>query len=397
MNFLRPQFKKVQKRIEGKRLFIQVLIGPRQVGKTTLVNQLQKNSTVISHYESADNTLVANTEWIQQQWNRLRVKLTDKRKKAVLILDEIQKIPNWSEAVKKEWDKDTKEGRNIQVILLGSPQMLMQKGLTESLAGRFETIYMPHWSFKEMQDVFGYKLDEYVFFGGYPGAASLIKDFGRWSNYIKFSLIETTISKDILMMNTVQKPILLRRLFEFGALYSAQILSYQKMLGQLQDAGNTTTLAHYLDLLNGAGFLTGLQKYSTKEVKKRGSSPKLIIQNTGLLSALKGMDYTTAYASKEHWGRLVESTVGAHLISTTVGTGIELSYWNEGNKEVDFILKRQKEVIGIEVKSTMKTEKTSGLSAFRKQFNPKNIILVGAQGIPVLEFLKLHPSKLFEL
>lgn len=314
--YRRPVFNKILTRIREKRNFIQILTGPRQVGKTTLARQIINDYKSPIHYVSADEPTLRDRSWINQQWDIARLKITEvKKSDALLILDEVQKITGWSETVKRLWDEDTINKINLKVILLGSSPLLMQKGLTESLGGRFETIPVTHWSFAEMRDCFNIGLEEYIYFGGYPGAMQLTGDTGRWKQYIMDSLIETTISRDILLMTRVDKPALLRQLFHLGCQYSGQVLSYQKMIGQLYDAGNTTTLAHYLELLNGAGLLSGLNKYSGKAHRKRGSSPKLLVLNTALMSALSSFSYKEAIYDRQYWGRLTETAVGAHLVN----------------------------------------------------------------------------------
>ena len=380
-------------RIREPRRFIQVLRGPRQTGKTTLARQLIDTTEVQCHYASADEPALKGREWILQQWDLARIKA--RKEKSVLILDEIQKIPGWSEVVKHLWDEDTASGTPLHTIILGSSPLLMQGGLTESLAGRFEVIPITHWSFTEMQQAFSWDLDQYVFFGGYPGAADLIEDHTRWENYIKNSLIETTVSRDILLMKRVDKPALLRRLFELGCTYSGQVLSYQKMLGQLADAGNTTTLAHYLDLLNGAGLLTGLSKFSGQTVRQRASSPKLVVQNTALMTSLSQKTFQEAMSDPEYWGRLVESAIGSSLINETRGTQIELYYWSGRNREVDFVLKRAESIIAIEVKSTSRKTSLPGIEAFAKEFSVDKRLLVGPHGISLREFLTTPPEQWF--
>jgi predicted AAA+ superfamily ATPase len=306
---------------------------------------------------------------------------------AVLALDEAQKIPRWSETVKRLWDEDSRARRTLKVVLLGSSPLLMQHGLTESLAGRFEVVHVPHWSYAEMRATFGFSLEDYLYFGGYPGAASLIKDPTRWRRYILDALIETTIARDVLLMARVDKPALLRRLFELGCRYSGQSLSYTKMLGQLQDAGNTTTLANYLDLLGGAGMLTGLQKFAGKAVRQRGSSPKLQVMNTALMTAQSGLSPQEARADREFRGRLVESAVGAHLANAAANGVCELFYWREQNREVDFVIRSGRTVVAIEVKSGRAPDAFSGLTAFAEAFKPKRTLLVGGDGISLEEFL----------
>jgi predicted AAA+ superfamily ATPase len=376
------------KRLNEKRRFLQVLAGPRQVGKTTLVRQVMAASKLPAHYASADEpTLRGDRTWLEQQWDIARLKAAEGKSGALLVLDEIQKITDWPNVVKLLWDADSHSGVALKVVLLGSAPLLIQRGLTESLAGRFEIIPVPHWSFGEMREGFGYTLEQYVFFGAYPGAAGLIEDPQRWRRYIVDSLIETTISRDILSLNRVDKPALLRRMFLLGCAYSGQILSYQKMLGQLTDAGNTTTLAHYLDLLQGAGMLTGLSKYSQGQVRQRASSPKLQVLNTALMTAQDQRSLAEARGEGDYWGRLVESAIGAHLCNSSFGTNITVTYWRERNEEVDFILTHGKTVVAIEVKSGGRRESLPGLKAFALQFKPKRQLLVGGQGIPLDEFL----------
>lgn len=393
--FQRPHIELVKSRIEEPRKFIQVILGPRQVGKTTMISQLLSELPVFNLFESADAISATYSAWLVQVWESARLRLkASGATEYLLVIDEIQKIDNWSEIVKQQWDKDTRENINIKVILLGSSRLLIQKGLTESLAGRFETLYLGHWSYPEMQEAFGWSIEQYVYFGGYPGSASLINDEERWKNYIKDSLIETSISKDILMLTRVDKPALLKRLFELGSLYSGQILSYTKIIGQLQDAGNTVTLANYLKILSDCGLLGGLDKYAGDIIRKRGSSPKFQVYNNALITSQSNDTYEKAIINPELWGRLVESSVGAHLINYSISERYNLYYWREGNNEVDFILEKGDKIIGLEVKSGMKAD-NAGMSVFAEKFHPEKILLVGTGGIPYDEFLKINPRELF--
>jgi predicted AAA+ superfamily ATPase len=390
-------YKVIMRRLAESRRFIQVLSGPRQTGKTTLAQQAMTGIKISSHYATADEPTLKDRIWIEQQWEvaRMKTKSGGRKKKALLILDEIQKITGWSETVKRLWDEDSANKLPLYVIVLGSSALLVQSGLTESLAGRFEVIPITHWSFTEMQKAFGWNVDQYIFFGGYPGAAELIQDEPRWSNYIRDALIETTISRDILLMTRVDKPALLRRLFQLGCNYSGQVLSYQKMLGQLQDAGNTTTLAHYLDLLQSAGILTGLSKYAGQRVRQRASSPKLLVLNTALMSASGSVKMKEAKHEPDQWGRWVESAVGSSLANRIIGKNIELFYWSSRNREVDFVLSRKNELVAIEVKSGRNKGTFPGVEAFSKEFKVKRKLLVGPQGIALDEFLLIPPEELF--
>ncbi len=393
--FERSYLKRIKSRIKEPRKFIQIIFGPRQVGKTTMVTQLLEQLSIPNLHESADAISATNSTWLAQVWESARLRLkASGAAEFLLVIDEIQKIDNWSEVVKQQWDKDTRENTNIKVILLGSSRLLIQKGLTESLAGRFETLYLGHWSYAEMQEAFGWSIEQYVYFGGYPGSASLINDEERWKNYVKDSLIETSISKDILMLTRVDKPALLKQLFEIGCLYSGQILSYTKILGQLQDAGNTTTLANYLRLLSDSGLLGGLEKYAGNIIRKRGSSPKFQVYNNALITAQSDYSYEKAIIDPELWGRLVESSVGTHLLNHSVSERYNLNYWREGKHEVDFVLEKGDKVIGLEVKSGKRGE-NEGMGVFAEKFHPEKVLLVGTGGIPYDEFLKINPKELF--
>jgi hypothetical protein len=384
----RTIYDELLKRLKEKRRFLQVLAGPRQAGKTTLARQVMEASPLPAHYASADEpSLRGDRTWLEQQWDIARLKAGEGKSGALLVLDEIQKISGWPNVVKLLWDADTHSGVALKVVLLGSAPLLIQSGLAESLAGRFEVIAVPHWSFTEMREAFGWNLEQYIFYGAYPGAAGLIDTPERWRRYILDSLIETTISRDILSLHRVDKPALLRRVFLLGCAYSGQILSYQKMIGQLTEAGNTTTLAHYLELLQGAGMLAGLARYSHGQARQRGSSPKLQVLNTALMSAQNHRSLAEARNDGDHWGRLVETAVGAHLFNSSVGMNISVTYWRERNHEVDFVLQQGKAVAAIEVKSGGRRESLPGMAAFARQFKPRRQLLVGGQGIPLGEFL----------
>ena len=392
--YKRPIFHTLFRRFSEPRRFIQVLAGSRQTGKTTLARQVMEEITGPSHYASADEPVLKDNIWIEQQWEvgRTLVRSDGKNRNGLLILDEIQKIPNWSETVKRLWDEDTASKLPLQVVVLGSSPLLVQRGLTESLAGRFEIIPVTHWSFTEMNQAFGWDMDHYIYYGGYPGASDLVGDHQRWKRYILDSLIETSISRDVLLMTRVDKPALLRRLFELGCAYSGQILSYQKMLGQLQSAGNTVTLAHYLQLLQGAGLVAGLSKYSGQKVRQRASSPKLLVLNNALMTATSHTSFEEARNDSEFWGRLVESAAGAALANGVMGKDIQLFYWAGRNREVDFVLSRGKTLVAIEIKSGHRKANLPGIEAFSRDFKVTKKLLVGAQGIPLEEFFISTPE-----
>jgi len=393
--FQRPQAAILAERLAEPRRFLQVVAGPRQVGKSTLVQQVTDQLGLPVRYVSADEPTLRGTDWISQQWEAARLEAAGKAG-AVLVLDEVQKIPAWSETVKRLWDEDTRKRRPLRVVLLGSAPLLIAQGLTESLAGRFETLRLPHWSLSEMRQAFGWSLEQYLYFGGYPGAAPLIKDPARWARYIADSLIETSISRDVLLLTRVDKPALLRRLFELACRYSGQILSYTKMLGQLQDAGNTTTLAHYLDLLAGAGMVCGLPKYAGDAARTRGSSPKLQVLNTALMTVTTGVSLEEAKSDREFHGRLVESAVGAHLANAAAAGDCELFYWRDRGQEVDFIVRSRNRLVAIEVKSGRAPQAHAGTAAFSEAFKVRRTLLVGGDGVPVEDFLGRSVSEWIE-
>jgi hypothetical protein len=395
--YRRPIFGEIVERTEEPRRFIQVLAGPRQVGKTTLARQVMDAIGIPGHFASADAPDPEDVGWIYTQWQIGRQAARNGgRAGGLLVLDEVQKIRNWSDVVKQLWDEDSIGETPLRVMLLGSAPLLVRQGLSDSLAGRFEVIRVPHWTYAEMRDAFGWDLDTYLFYGGYPGSAPLIRRHERWEEYILDSIVETNLSRDILMLNRVEKPALLRQLFRLACSYSGQVLSYTKMLGTLTDAGNTVTLAHYLELLGGAGMVTGIGKYSGSAVRRRASSPKLLALNTALVTATARTSIARARADHEFWGRLVETAVGAHLWSHADPD--ELTYWREGNNEVDWVIRpgrlmRVREApMAIEVK-TGHPRGTPGTVAFTHTHRGSRALIVGSGGIDVEAFLSTHPRE----
>lgn len=401
MEYIRKQFRTLKERILEPRKFMQVLAGPRQVGKSTLVWQVLEQVSIPHAVEVADAIDPKDSDWIRRIWEAARMTMMLRSlDEYLLVIDEVQKIENWSEAVKREWDADTRNKVNLKVVLLGSSRLLLRKGLTESLAGRYELIRMPHWSLREMQDAFGVTLDEYIYFGGYPGPAHLMKEERRWRKYIKDSLVAPAIEKDVIMTSNIYKPALMKQLFELGCGYSAEILSLTKLMGQLQDAGNVTTLAGYLEILDECALLTALQKYAKDDARKRGSIPKYQVYNNALLTAFRGRGFVADRTDTQAWGRWVESAVGAHLLSMADELDYELYYWrmpsrrkDEKDKEVDFIIDCGGELTAIEVKSGRRGM-NSGLPAFVEAFKPKRSYVVGAGGVNLEDFLRCEVDAL---
>jgi len=394
MEYIRKQFTTLRERILEPRKFMQVVAGPRQVGKSTLVGQVLEQVSISYVTEVADGVDPKDNDWIHRVWESARATMLIRGvEEFLLVIDEVQKIENWSEIVKREWDADTRNHVNLKVVLLGSSRLLLKKGLTESLAGRYELIRMPHWSLQEMRDAFGVTLDEYIYFGGYPGPAHLIKDERRWRKYIKDSLVAPAIEKDVIMTSKIYKPALMKQLFELGCNYSAEILSLTKLMGQLQDAGNVTTLAGYLEILDECALLTALQKYANDEARKRGSLPKYQVYNNALLTAYRGRSFVADRTDTKAWGRWVESAVGAHLLSMADELDYKVYYWrepsrnkDENDKEVDFVIVNGSEVTAIEVKSGRRGMNT-GLPTFVEAFKPKRSFVVGTGGVSLEDFL----------
>lgn len=393
--YKRAEYHIIKKRLEEQRRFIQVVMGPRQVGKSTVVKQVLKDLSLPYQLFSADNVPVSNSAWVSNCWAAVRGLLESKGANGiVLVIDEIQKIANWSEVVKKEWDNDTFNDRNIKVLLLGSSRVLLEKELSESLAGRFEEIRMSHWNYQEMKECFNFTLNQYLFYGGYPGGASLIQDDERWQQYIQSAIVEATINKDVLMNTPISKPALLRQTFELGASYSGSLLSLNKMMGSLQDAGNTSTLAGYLNLLDESGLLCGLHKYSIDTVRQKASIPKLQVYNNALMRVYSPLTYEQALFDRKVWGHIFESGIGAYIVNQAFLHRFEVFYWRERDNEVDFILRKKGSVVAIEVKSNAE-KNTRGMDRFKEMFNPKIAFIVGDGGMSAEDFLSMDIRNLF--
>ena len=374
-------------RITEPRKTIQVVAGPRQVGKTTMVKQVLQEIPFPSMFFNADGVDPQNTTWIADCWAEARAQMNfNNVSEFLLVFDEIHKISNWSEQVKKEWDADTFNDVNLKVVLLGSSRLLLKKGLTESLAGRFELLPMGHWSFREMHDAFGWDINQYVYFGGYPGSAAYLPNESRWRRYMRDSIVAPAIEKDVLQTTYIYKPALMHQLFRLGCAYSAELLSYNKMLGQLQDAGNATTLVNYLEVLGESKLLIGLQKYAVDKSRKYRSIPKLQVFNNALLTVMTdGMTYEKAFTHPTIWGRWVESAVGCFLLDKADELEYQLYYWRENDEEVDFVIVRGEHLVAIEVKSGRRQNNT-GLSTFRNMYHPQYSLVVGGQSMSLEQF-----------
>lgn len=413
MDYQKPQVQTLQSLFGEAPQFITIVAGPRQVGKTTLVRQSVQdvgnlfasvdahdvsNSGRFDFHQSGRATTTEqqdgsprNAAWLIRMWQAaraecMRFKAKNPNRPFVFVLDEIQKVSRWPDTVKGLWDADRANDMPMHVVLLGSSPLLIQKGLTESLMGRYELIRTSHWSYSEMHQAFDFTLNQYIYFGGYPGSAGLIHDEERWRNYVLGSLVQPSIDTDVLQMARVDKPALLKQLFTLGAAYSGQILALGKVKGQLQDAGNETTLAGYLDLLGNAGLLTGLQKHHVGVARRRASAPKFNVLNTALMSSATPYTFAQAQADRSYWGRLVESAIGAHLCNTA-RPNEAVSYWRESPHEVDFVISDAMRCTAIEVKSGASAGALKGMDEFVKHHPRSRALLVGAGGVGLTEFL----------
>ena len=416
LRFRRSQVATLIQRLSQPPHRLVAVFGPRQTGKTFAAQQALRSLAFEGRYVAVDDptgqepfgpvvtgadvasswSVEKDVRWLVALWEECRQRAWTSEGGFVLVLDEIQKLDGWSDVVKGLWDADRAEGCPLHVVVLGSAPLLMQAGLNESLAGRFEPIRFTHWSYSEMVGAFGFDLEKYIYFGGYPGAASLVLDHSRWLDYVRAALVEPVIERDVLSMTRVDKPSLLKRLFDMGCLYSGQVLSYNKMVGQLQDAGNTTTLTRYLTLLSDAGLLTGLSKYTQRPISAKASTPKLNVLNSALMSVVSGYGFEEARADRAFWGRLVESAVGAHLLNTAQAS-TAVKYWRDGPFEVDFVLQQGPRVVGIEVKTGKVPRALLGLDEFERRFNPLRTFVVGSGGVPLHEFFSVPAGHWFDM
>ncbi len=373
----------LQENLSRKVHLLQILVGPRQVGKTTAIEQLLETWPHPTLYATADQLAPPDTGFISENWKQARGL---KGEMPLLVIDEVQKIGHWSDAVKMLHDEDVRVKRNLRVVLLGSSALMLQRGMKESLAGRFQLIPCSHWFFPECQEAFGWSLNQFLFYGGYPGAVPFADDFIAWRDYVQNSLLETVVGRDIPAVQRVDNPALFRQTLHLACQHPAEIISLQKLVGQLQDRGSINTLANYLEFLSAAFLIRPVQKWSSRPLRVRASSPKLIVQNNALINALRNVAYPEALSDKVFYGRLVENTVGAALVNS----GEEVYYWNDRDKEVDFVVHRGNKILAIEVKSGVSEAGVSGLKTFQARFPGAVAVTVGGEGadMSVEEFLE---------
>ncbi|MEA5020129.1 MAG: AAA family ATPase [Gordonibacter sp.] len=383
--YQRPLVTTLVNRMNEPRRFMQILIGPRQTGKSTAIKQALQHMNIPYHFSQA-SIENSSRDWLRAQWLQARNLIGAIHSSVLLVIDEVQLVDQWSAVVKELWDEDAWNDIDLRVVLTGSSSLLLQSGLSEALTGRFEVIRSPHWSLSECHDAFDYTLEDFLYFGGYPGGAALKNDKSRWLDYLVNAVIEPSITRDVVALDAVRKPALMRRLFQIGAPYSGQELSYRKLLGQLDDAGNTTTIAHYLDLLSNAGLMCGLQKYDPKMIKTKASSPRLMVYDTALMVASYGQYRDFLLSDPERKGHLIESAIGAYLLAQAPLQHFEVFWWREGTNEVDFVLTQGESILAIEVKSG-RIKSLKGLTAFVNRFPKAKTLTIGSSSCPVENFL----------
>lgn len=385
-------------RMAEPRRRMQIVMGPRQVGKSTLVGQFTEATSVPFDFFAADSVNRFDTSWIPNKWQQARMRMDiHSEQEHILVIDEVQKIKGWSEQVKKEWDEDSRNHRNLKVILLGSSRLLLQKELEESLEGRFETIKMGYWDWQEMHEAFGFSMDEYVYFGGFPGLAPDIQDEGRWRNLMEDSIISPILTRDILEIEEIRNPALLRQVFELACIESAKELSLTKMQGTM-NCGTVPTIKNYLDILNKSMIVQPLQNYSPSRVKEKQSVPKMQVFNNAFRNRFGTFSFDEARVDPAEWGRLVESAVGAHLANRAMTDDYELFYWrNERRQECDYVLRKGQALVAIEVKSGS-VDKTVGFEKFKEQFADivTAAFIVGPHALPLEDFFIMDLKSLFK-
>lgn len=395
--FTRSHLEILKSRIQEPRRTMQVIMGPRQIGKSTMIGQFANITTTPYNLFTADGVGKTNTSWISQKWHQSRMEMDIRHEEEhILIIDEIQKILGWSEIVKMEWDRDTRENRNLKVILLGSSKLLIQKGLDESLAGRFETIKMGYWEWEEMKTAFGFTLDEYIYFGGFPGLAPYIHDEERWRKMMEDSIVSPILTKDIFEVEEIRNPSLFRQVFELASIYSGREMSLTKMQGVVNN-GTVPTVGSYLDIMDKTMLAKPLHKFEPSQVGQKNSVPKLQVYNNAFKNGLGTGSFVDARMDFTLWGRVVESAVGAHLANRAVIDGFDLLYWRTPEKkEVDFVLRKGEKLIAIEVKSGAAKD-TRGYEAFKNKYaeNICQAMIVGPEGLPLDLFFQLDIPELF--
>lgn len=346
---------------------IQVVVGPRQVGKTSLVKSYLAGRGI---YVSADSPTPLGAAEVTKWWHQA-LSTPDR----ILAIDEVQKISGWSEIVKKLWDE---KPHTLRLILTGSAALILEKGLKESLAGRFELIRCHHWSFSEAKELFGLSLRQFIEFGCYPGAMRFFDDRIRWAEYIRDSIVEPAIGRDILLLQPVGNPALLRQVFLAAISRPAQVVSLNKMQGQLLDSAALATIQHYLEMMSHGFLVSLLSKYSAEKIRLKKSSQKIIINDAGLMRAFWRPVESTI--TPDLFGRYFENAIGACLLQR----GWELYYWQDRTWEVDFVaLAPDGKKYAIEVKSAAaKEDEFLGLKRFCQKnpdFKPILISLVNQE------------------
>jgi uncharacterized protein len=362
---------------------VQVLTGPRQVGKTTLLLELAKHWGKRALYAAADTPEASLPGWWEQQWQRAE-QLAQSRG-AVLLIDEIQYLAHWSRLLKAGIDRVRRERIALHVVVSGSSSLHIGKGARETMAGRYERLQLLHWSAAEIAERFGVTaskaVEQTVQYGSYPGAVSLLSDLTRWREYVRQSIMEPAVGRDLMMLETIRKPALLRQVFALCTGHPAEIISLQKLCGQLTDKGSLETVAHYLHVLEEAYLVAAVPKYSEKALRQRAAPPKLIVLNNAFLGATSNRLPPQPDAEPERWGRWVENACLAHAWNA----GQQVCYWRAEPYEVDMVLDGSWGRWAIEVKSgPYALNDLDGLLEFcrrNRQFSPAVLCAPGDESV----------------
>lgn len=383
---------------------IQLLAGPRQVGKTTLLMELRERLGQAALYAAADGPEAALPGFWERLW--AEAARVSRAGRAVLLLDEIQHLPDWASRLKGEWDRVRRQGLPVHVIATGSSALHLGRGSRESLAGRFERLTLSHWSARALAETFHIPLEEatqaVVATGSYPGTFRLRNDSPRWTAYLRDAIVEPAIGRDILALALVRKPALLRQVFAFCASSPAEIVSLQKIQGQLQDAGALETVAHYLHLLKEAFLVAPLEKHTTRPGRRRAAPPKLVTLNNALLAAADLRGVPDPSTEPARFGAWVENA----CLAFAWNRGQRVTYWREEPLEVDAVLEGSWGRWAIEITTgAVSLGELRGLAEFTRRHPRYRPLLLcdqaeietaqrtGLETVPWTEFLLDGPSR----
>ena len=361
---------------------IQLLTGPRQVGKTTLLLQLAGSLKGRAIYATADGPEASLPGFWERIWSSAE-EIAHRRGDAVVLLDEVQHLPDWSRRLKGEWDRIHRLKTPLHVIVTGSSALRLGSASRESLAGRFERVTLSHWPAAALRDILhvkaGAAAETQVLTGSYPGAHALRGDSARFRAYVRDAIVEPAIGRDVLALEPVRRPALLRQIFGFCASMPAQIVSLQKLQGRLTDPGALDTIAHYLHLLEDAYLIAPLEKFSVRPLRRRSAPPKIIVLSNALLAGMDPLGPPDRSKDPGRFGAWVENACLAHAWNS----GQRVTYWREEPIEVDGVIEGTWGAWAVEVKTgSFETHDLKGVLEFCRR-NPRfrPLVLHGPEGV----------------